>query len=223
MEDLVFGRSEGIDGVWSLEPSALVFEGDAAHPPYEGRGMPPLPLTQAGSEAIRMYTDELAALLACSPVMPPRSLIGGGRIAVEVGQETVLIREANFATVRTVYLSIDAHDGVSESLLKHSIGAWDGATLDIDTARFAEHPAGNWRAPPFWLPSSAERYLQESFTLTEQGQMLVYRFELSDPIFSDGACPPGASVQVHAWRRSRAGALPRRECPEISVRVGVCC
>lgn len=183
VEDLVFGRSEEMDGVWSLEPSALVFEGGAGHTPYDGRGIPPLPLTRAGTNAIQLYTDELAASLACSPVLPPLSLIAGGPIAIEVDEEAMLIREANFATVRIVDLRIDSHDGADETPLGHSIGAWDGDTLDVGTARFAEHPAGNWRAPPFWLPSSAERYLQESFALTESGQVLVYRFEFGDPVF----------------------------------------
>jgi hypothetical protein len=80
-------------------------------------------------------------------------------------------------------LNVDSHDGASESLLGHSIGAWDGSTLVVNTARFAEHAEGTLRPPPFRLPSSNQRHLQEWFSLADEGQALIYAFEFTDPVY----------------------------------------
>ena len=185
-EESISDQSESVNGVWSLEPPDFAFDESAALPPYDGRrsvSLGSLPVTELGMEAVEVYSDESVAVHACTPVTPPLSLIGGGSIAIDVGDETVLIRETNFATSRTVYVNVDSHGGARESLLGHSIGAWDGSTLVVDTARFAEHPEGNLRPPPFRLPSSDRRHLQEWFSLADEGRTLVYSFELSDPVY----------------------------------------
>jgi hypothetical protein len=98
-------------------------------------------------------------------------------------EKLIVIREANFATTRTVYMNVPSHEGANDSMLGRSIGEWDGSTLVVDTARFAEHPEGNLRPPPFRLPSSKQRHLREWFTLADEGRTLIYRFEFSDPVY----------------------------------------
>jgi hypothetical protein len=185
-EGSISGHSASVNGVWNLEPADFSLDQNAALPPYDGRraaSLRSLPLTRAGADAVEVYSDETVTLFACTPVTPPLSLIGGGPIAIEVGEDTVVVREANFATTRTVHVNVDSHGGASESLLGHSIGAWDGSTFVVDTAHFAEHPEGNLRLPPFRLPSSNQRHLREWFSLADEGQTLIYRFEFSDPVY----------------------------------------
>lgn len=179
-------QSASLDGIWGLEASYVVFEQGTGLPPYNRSGpssRSQLPLTEAGAEALELYSNERVASLACTPVTPPLSLIAGGRIAIKVSDDTVIIQETNFATTRTVYMNVKSHEGAAESFLGHSIGVWDGATLVVDTARFVDHPEGNLIPPPFRLPSSDQRHLQERFSLADEGRTLVYRFEVSDPLY----------------------------------------
>lgn len=179
-------QSASVDGIWSLEPSYVVFEQGAGLPPYNRSGpfsRSHLPLTEAGSETLELYSDDRTATLACTPVTPPLSLIAGGRIAIKANDDTVVIQETNFATTRTVHMNVESHEGAVESFLGHSIGVWDGATLVVDTARFVDHPEGNLIPPPFRMASSDQRRLQERFSLADEGRTLVYRFELSDPVY----------------------------------------
>jgi Family of unknown function (DUF6152) len=184
-EAVISSRSDSLDGVWSLEPLDVV--GAFALPPSE---MPIylrlllglLPLTDAAEQARAEFSDETMASLDCLPVTSPIALIGGGAISIDLGDDVVEIRENNEATTRTVYMNVESHEGVDESWLGHSIGHWDGTTLVIDTAQFAEHPEGNLVAP-IALPSSNQRHLEERFSLADEGRTLVYSFLITDPVY----------------------------------------
>jgi hypothetical protein len=79
---------------------------------------------------------------------------------------------------RTVRLDLTEHPAnVEPSLLGHSIGRWEGATLVIDTVAFTPHELGIG----FGIPSSAGKHLVERLTLAADGLQLRYELTLEDP------------------------------------------
>jgi len=79
---------------------------------------------------------------------------------------------------RTVHLDLAAHPAnVEPSLLGHSIGRWEGATLVIDTIGFTPHELG----VGFGIPAGAGKHLVERLTLGADGLQLRYELTLEDP------------------------------------------
>ena len=64
----------------------------------------------------------------------------------------------------------------------HSIGRWDGDTLVVDTALFADHPIGNWRG----LPSGPCKHVVERFAPTADRTQLRITFRVEDPDYLVG-------------------------------------
>jgi hypothetical protein len=82
------------------------------------------------------------------------------------------------AATRTIRLDLAEHPpNVEPSLLGHSIGRWDGATLVIDTVAFTPHELGIG----FGIPSGAGKHLVERLTLTDDRLQLRYELTLEDP------------------------------------------
>ena len=97
---------------------------------------------------------------------------------IEVDGDVVRMRIDWMDSERVIYVDGRGHPQNGMRLLHgHSIGRWDGKTLVIDTAQFADHTDGNFMT----VPSGAGKHLVERLALTEDGRHLKYDVELSDP------------------------------------------
>ena len=140
---------------------------------------PAFELTKAGTAAVDAY-DESTMLpsLQCIPYSSPLLMIDPDFKEIELLDSRVIIRGGFAVAERTVHMNTDSHDGVQPSLQGHSIGHWDGDTLVIDTAAFADHRIGNgYRG----VQSGSRKRLLERLSLFDDGKRLRYAFELHDP------------------------------------------
>jgi hypothetical protein len=147
-------------------------------------------LTSAGAAALDRYDERtMSPALECIPQPAPFLMYVPDLKQIKTTDAVITITGEYDAAQRTVHLNVANHDGATPSLQGHSIGRWEGETLVIDTAAFAEHRIGN----AFGVPSGSEKRLIERLTRSEDGLRLTYQFELSDPEFL--AAPVKGEVQ----------------------------
>lgn len=137
-------------------------------------------LTSAGTAALDRYDERtMSPALECIPQPAPFFMFVPDLKRITTTDAAITITGEYDAAQRTVHLNVTNHDGATPSIQGHSIGRWDGETLVIDTAAFADHRIGN----AFGVPSSSQKRLIERLTRTEDGLSLTYQFELADPEF----------------------------------------
>jgi hypothetical protein len=137
-------------------------------------------LTSAGTAALDRYDERtMSPALECIPQPAPFLMYVPDLKRITTTDAGITIAGEYDAEQRTVHLDVANHDGATPSLQGHSIGRWEGETLVIDTAAFADHRTGN----AFGVPSGSEKRLIERLTRREDGMSLTYQFELSDPEF----------------------------------------
>lgn len=168
--------ASGLAGTWItlLDPQA------------SGTFRPRAAATARGREAIGSYVEEVdSPALECVPFAAPVTMMAPDIKSIEVSDDVVLIRGEFDASMRTVYLNLDSHDGAAESVQGHSIGHWEGdnRTLVIDTAHFTPQRA---IMIGLGLPSGSDKHLVERLELNEEGTHLTYSFELEDPEYLEG-------------------------------------
>jgi hypothetical protein len=167
--------AEGIDGHWSatLESFNSLL----------GR-VTSLPLTEAavaGFQAAASTVDpaSVATLGICEPFPPPVLSVFPDLRTIEVRETTIVLRFEGGVGVpmeRVVHLAEEHPANVAPSLMGHSIGRWEGATLVIDTIGFTPHQVGT-----LFLPSGPDKRLVEKLTLAPDRLHLEYVFTLEDP------------------------------------------
>jgi hypothetical protein len=163
-----------LDGTWAVLLAMDVIVPLAVAP----KGA--VPLTAAGTEALASYDDRtMNPALECVPQPAPFFMYVPDLKRITTTDAAVTIAGDYEASERTIHLDVADHEGVTPSLHGHSIGRWEGETLVIDTAAFADHRTGN----AFGVPSGPEKRLFERLTRNEDGTSLTYRFELLDPEF----------------------------------------
>ena len=112
----------------------------------------------------------------------PSALVSTGLYVMEIDltqrEETIVFRSEWFNEVRTIYMDGRGHPAPSERFTTgHSIGRWDGDTLVVDTANFADH-----RSPyQIGVPSGGQKHVVEQYRLTEDGTHVDLEFMLEDP------------------------------------------
>jgi hypothetical protein len=137
-------------------------------------------LTPAGMAALDNYDERtMSPVLECIPQPAPFFMFVPDLKRITTTDAAVTIAGDYDATERTIHLGVADHSGATPSLHGHSIGHWEGETLVIDTAAFANHRIGN----ALGVPSGSEKRLIERLTRNEDATTLTYRFELSDPEF----------------------------------------
>ena len=143
-----------------------------------------LSLTEKGTAAQAAF-DALSAdnpEATCVGRPTPSALVSTGLYVMEIDltqQETMIVfRSEWFNEVRTIYMDGREHPAASERFITgHSIGRWDGETLVVDTANFADH-----RSPyQIGVPSGGEKHVVERYRLTEDGTHVDLEFVLEDP------------------------------------------
>ena len=163
-------ETDSLAGVWYVpqNPANRKF---AAYPTS------PWSLTAKGAEALAAYDDRtMNPQNQCGARTAPW-LMTWGIYSIEVGDNSISLRTEYDTVERTVHMDVSSHDGAEPSNHGHSIGHWEGSTLVVDTARFADNRTGNARG----IPSGPNKHLIERFDLNSDGTGLIYRFNLEDP------------------------------------------
>ncbi|NKB32777.1 MAG: hypothetical protein GKR91_06730 [Pseudomonadales bacterium] len=137
-------------------------------------------LTEDGARAFAEF-EELTMNPAanCELIAAPLLMIMPDMKQFAVGDNTVRIQGDYDGAERVIHLDRNSHAGAPVSWQGHSIGRWDGNTLEIDTANFAENTMGNG----WGIPSSSEKRMKETITLNEDGSSFNYSFEVTDPVY----------------------------------------
>jgi len=114
----------------------------------------------------------------------PAAIVSTGGYVMEIemkpADKVVLIRSEWYDELRTVYMDGRKHPAPSVRFTTgHSIGHWEGDTLVVDTANFADH-----RSPyQIGVPSGGQKHVVERYTLTKDGTHIDLEFMLEDPEF----------------------------------------
>jgi len=139
------------------------------------------PLTEKGRAALAAITSGGPSVtVGCTALPIPMLMQVPPLRTIELGDDRVLIKiDADGVDVtRIVHLDLAQHPAnVEPSLLGHSIGKWEGATLVIDTVAFTPHILG----VGFGVPGSVAKHLTERLTLAADGLQLRYELTLEDP------------------------------------------
>ena len=137
------------------------------------------PLTEKGRAFVQKFTvavDEAA--MNCTPYAAPYAMLWPLPTKIAVGDDTVSIRfSVTGDEERIVHLDAKSHDDAPYTPLGHSIGAFRGETLVVDSARFANHPEGNAAR----LASGSRKHVTETFELADDRTRLTYHYVLEDP------------------------------------------
>lgn len=98
--------------------------------------------------------------------------------AIRPEQKIITMRSEWFDELRTIYMDGRKHPDPSVRLAAgHSIGRWEGDTLVVDTANFADH-----RSPyQLGLPSGGQRHVVEKYRLAKDGTHMDVDVMLEDP------------------------------------------
>jgi hypothetical protein len=147
----------GLAGNWAPKPNPRLV------PTVQG-----WPLTDKGRAALAdVMTGRTVLTAGCTALPPPMLTQLPQMRTIEVRDDRVVMNvdADGVDATRTVRLDLVEHPAnVEPSLLGHSIGKWEGATLVIDTIAFTPNPVG----VGFGIPSStacdpqiSQRYRQE--------------------------------------------------------------
>jgi len=175
------------------------------------RGVSGWPFTEKGRAHLASQDPLQTSHVRCIPVTAPMLMLYPVTNQIDVDGDVVRMRIDWMDSERVVYMDGRSHpqNGV-RSLHGHSIGRWDGKTLVIDSAQFADHSDGNFMT----IPSGVGKHLVERLALTEDGRHLKYDVELSDPEwftapithsalfdYQPGLAPSGLPCDPEAARR----------------------
>jgi hypothetical protein len=163
--------ANGLDGTWvTLLNSPLV----------NGFMKPdPATLTPRGAEAVKHFDAKNKPVFSCVPYPPPFFMIFPDLKRATTNAHEIRFASEYYGSIRVIHLDVATHEGAGPSTLGHSIGHWEGKTLVIDTARFADHAEGNGPT----VASGSQKHVLERLTPTQDGVGLTYHFEMADPEF----------------------------------------
>ena len=146
-------------------------------------GMPLTPKGAAARVAFDPNVDHPAARCVAYPT--PAMILASGLFLtrIDLGTDEIRIHNEWFDAERIVHMDGRGHPTDGERTNQgHSIGRWEGATLVVDTALFADH-----RSPyQTGVPSGAQKHVIERYTLAPDGSHLVVEFMLEDPEYLAG-------------------------------------
>ncbi len=172
--------TDSLEGIWFTDRSKLTLYPGG----FDGFFQAQLVLTEAGAEAQASF-DVLSAENPESTCVgrPTPAMIVSSQIfpmQIEFAGDIIYIRSEYFDEERTVYMDGRGHPDSDQRFDRgHSIGRWDGDTLVVDTANFADH-----RSPyQIGVPSGARKHVVERYRLAEDGTRIVVDFMLEDPEF----------------------------------------
>jgi hypothetical protein len=176
----VVARASSIEGKWMVDRDSL---GDDYPGGLDQLMRRDLVLTEQGQAAEAVFRVEDDPLLRCIGRPTPGDIVYTDLYPLQIeinDDDTITIRSQFFDEQRTVYMDGRPHPPASERFHEgHSTGRWEGDTLVVDTANFADH-----RSPyQNGVPSGARKHVEQRFRLTDGGTRLSVEFTLEDSEF----------------------------------------
>ena len=167
-------------GTWLIKPGTDVLGPNRIVNDHVGPNLFESQLTEAGRIAHEAYdqtTDDPS--LNCMMASPWRAWDDPqSAIAIESGENSVLIRFELFDGLREIYLDKTAHpDDLALSPLGHSFGRFEGDTLIVDTIGFS---TGVWIPHPGVLMTS-DAHMTEQIWFDEDTGELRVTWQLDEP------------------------------------------
>jgi len=172
--------AQSVAGLWMADVSKLVsYPGG-----LDGFFKAQLRLTPAGRAAEAAYDEisELNPSASCiglpTPAIHVMTNLYPLQIELDEPAQRAFIRSEYFDEERVVYMDGRGHPENGERTISgHSIGHWEGETLVVDTALFADH-----RSPyQTGVPSGAQKRVIERYRLTDDRTRMIAEFVLEDP------------------------------------------
>ena len=141
-------------------------------------------ITEKAAAAAAEYDvrlDSPAAQCVAAPM--PSILVAPYLHEIELREDAVVIRNERFNAERIIYTDGRGHPENGERTNQgHSIGRWEGDTLVVDTALFADHRAPiSGQQGNEGVPAGAAKRAVERYTLSEDGTRLLIDFTVEDP------------------------------------------
>ncbi|MEP7311189.1 MAG: DUF6152 family protein [Pseudomonadota bacterium] len=149
-------------------------------------------LTDAAKKALAKW-DEVHDTIArdCVPKGMPTIMEQPYGMAFEDHGKTIVLRIEEYDTVRTIHLSDGVTVPAAKSLLGHSVGAWEGATLVVTTTGIS------WPyIAPNGLPQGPTSRMVERFTPSTDSKRLEYSVTITDP---DTFMTPAVLKRAWVW------------------------
>lgn len=140
------------------------------------------PLTEAGLRAFENFENGDNPGRDCVAYASPFLMIVPDAKLITQSENEIVIRTELDSAERIIHLNESSHGGVEPTVQGHSVGHWEGDTLVVDTAQFAEHGMGNAQK----LPSGPDKHLVERFALSPDRRSVRYSFEMTDPTYLAG-------------------------------------
>ena len=148
----------------------------------------PLPLTPAGLAAVQAYDPQESAANRCEPSIVPASYHSPYQFAIEIDGSEAVIQQEMYSVTRTIRL--DAEPGAVEptGVFGLATGHIEGNELVVESAGF---PASGWGLGTASdelgtgtdIPSSDQKTLVERFSVSDDGQTLIVRYRVQDPVY----------------------------------------
>jgi Family of unknown function (DUF6152) len=153
-----------------------------------------VPLTDKGLAAKAAYnvrTDSPEA--QCIPMATPGVLVAPYLNQIELGTDTIYIRNERYNLERVVHMNERTHPEPFERTNQgHSIGWWDGNVLVVDTVGFADHRS---QVLGSGVPTGPGKHVVERYALSEDGTHIDISFVLEDPEYL--GAPFATTVEWH--------------------------
>lgn len=166
-------ETNGIDGIWATELNTdlLIKLGEGAI--FEN-------LTPKGEAAVASFDEQtMSPMVNCEQVVPPFSMFIPDTKKILIEENVIKIFGSFDGGERIVHMSLGVNGGAISSPHGQSIGRWEENTLVVNTTNFSENRIGNG----WGLPSSAEKRMEERFSLNSDKTSLTYEFLLTDPVY----------------------------------------
>jgi len=149
----------------------------------------PLPLTPAGLGAVRAYDPQESAANRCEPNIVPASYHSPYQFAIEINGGEAVIRQEMYSVTRTIRLDgAPPQRAEPTGLFGLATGRIEGAELVIESTG---SPASGWGLGTASdelgvgtdIPSSEQKTLVERFSVSDDGQTLIVRYRVADPVY----------------------------------------
>jgi hypothetical protein len=148
----------------------------------------PLPLTPAGLAAVQAYDPQESAANRCEPNVVPASYHAPYQFAIEIQGADVVIQQEMYSVTRTIRLATAPRSAEPTGLFGLVTGRIEGVELVVESKGF---PASGWGLGTASdelgvgtdIPSSDQKTLVERFSVSDDGQMLIVRYRVQDPVY----------------------------------------
>ena len=148
----------------------------------------PLPLTPAGLAAVQAYDPQDSAANRCEPNVVPASYHSPYQFAIEITGSEVVIQQEMYSVTRTMDLDAEPQRAEPTGLFGLVTARIEGDELVVESAGF---PASGWGLGTASdelgagtdIPSSDQKTLVERFSVSDDGQILVVRYRVRDPVY----------------------------------------